>query len=248
MSKKIFKNSQVNVGGNFKVKVPMKMLIKQDTKSEEIISALNEGDFEDDFENEEDSKNFISKIKTEAIKIIEEAQASAENLKSEIINEAKKQGYQEGKAEAEKQYLQSVNESIRMKEKAHSEYTKMIKDAEKDILQMIFDICRKIIGKEISQDKDIIISLIKQAYAQATNKDSVIIKVSSQDYEFLMSNRDKLILSEEAEENINIKKDYDLKPGACILEYPFGIIDTGVETRLRKIEEAFLESIRDVHD
>mgnify|MGYP006289159171 FL=1 len=236
------------MGGNFKVKVPINMLLNQDTKSEEIIQSLNEGDYVDDFENEEDSKRFISKIKTEAIKIIEEAQAEAENLKSEIINEAQKQGYQEGKAEAENEYLQSINEAIQIKEKTHTEYKKMIKDAEVDILQIIFDICRKVVGKELSQDREIVLSYIRQAYEQVTKKDSVIIKVSSKDYDFLVSNRDKLKLPEEELESINIKRDYYLKPGACILEYPFGIIDTGVETKLRKIEEAFLESVRDVPD
>ena len=255
MYNKIFKSDQVSLGIPVQIRVPVnfqtiKMAYKPEAKedSDELEKEAAEAE-EDNSENYED---IIQKAKEEAEAIIEEAELEAQrilesaeieafNRKQSIEDESRQKGFETGYEEAKSMYEDLLSEAEFVKEHASVEYCEIMAGIEKDALELIMNIAEKVIGEEISLNKENIISIVGQALEKCSNREEIAVKVSVQDYDFLVDNKEKLLSMVDGIENLEIKRDHSLKPGDCLVETPYGSIDAGVQTKLRKIEEAFMK-------
>lgn len=249
MSNKIFKNYQVNVGVPFQIKTPLNFAtIKK-------INALEQAQEEDtsftakeDAEGitaraREEAENIVKEAQLEAIRFMEEAQREIESSRNAVEDEARKQGYEDGLNAAQKQYEDLLQEAELIREQAKMEYKETLAGIENDALEMIMDIARNVIGTDLSFNKEDMLYLVKQAFDKCTNKESIILRISPEDYEYITQNKERLSAMVEGLGEFEIKRDASMKPGACIVETPLGNIDAGVETKLRKMEESFRQLI-----
>lgn len=246
MSSKIFKNYQVNVGVPFQVRVPLNF---QTIKAADAVEhSIHNDDYNDKIT--EDAGGEIEKAREEAELILKEAQLEAlrimENTEREIeVNklaieeEARRIGYENGFSEAKKQYEDLIQEAEFIREHARAEYREVLESIESDAINVILEIAKKVIGIEISFNKEDILYLVKQAFEKCGNKENIVLKTSPEDYDFLVINKDKLLSMVEGIGDLEIKKDSSLKEGACIVETAFGSVDAGVQTKLNKIEQVF---------
>lgn len=243
MYSKIFKNYQINLGNPFQVKVPVSI----ETIKTVDISVEPETDNEDVKEDpeeiiekaREEASLIIREAEFEASRILEEAKAEAERECEKLKEEARQAGYCDGEEAARKQYEDLIKEAELIRENAKIEYGEILAGLENDVVEMILDVSRKVVGTEISQNRETILHLVRQAFEKCNSSENIILKVSPEDYDYLSENRELLISMTETAGDFDIKKDLSLKPGFCVLETPFGSIDAGVETKLAKIEEAF---------
>ena len=238
MYDKILKNYQISLGIPFKVKIPDKfqqVVLKNEPAQTDDDSAANE--------EEQNPERIIARARNEAEleaeRIIKNAVNRAEQERSAIEEKAFQKGYEDGIAKAEKIYKDLLQEAEFIREHAKTEYNEILRGMEADIIDMILDISRKVVGAEIRQNRDSIVYLVKQAFEKCANKDNVILKVSTEDYGFLNENKELLRSEVEGPEEYEIKKDSSLKQGSCIIETSFGAIDGSAYTKLGKIEEAF---------
>ncbi|MCX7746996.1 MAG: FliH/SctL family protein [Clostridia bacterium] len=250
MSSKIFKNYQVNVGMPFQIRSPFQYqaAVKE---SRPVDTDRME---EDRYKTQEESANIVAKAREDAEMIIKEAQYEAmrlientqqemEEFKRNVEEEARQQGYEHGFTEAQKQYQDLIQEAEITREHAMMEYKQILEGIEQDAVSVILEVARKVIGAEISFNKEDLLYLVKEAFEHCTHRESVTLKVSPDDYAYLTQNKDKLLSMVQGMGDLEIKKDASLSVGACILETPYGSIDAGVNTKLKKIEEAFRELI-----
>jgi flagellar assembly protein FliH len=248
---KIFKNYQVNVGIPFQVKAPINFdtIKKMNTAvKEENEETEEKGDFHQHTEDhtqeliqraQEDADAIIKEAEFEALRLMEDAQREVEEIRLVVEEEARRKGYEEGFDEAKKQYEDLIQEAEFIRGHARAEYKEVLEGMESDAINVILDIARKVIGIEISVNREDVLYLVKKAFEKCSNKENVVLKVSPEDYEFLNGARDKLLAMIEGAGELEIKKDSSLKLGACIIDTPFGSIAAGVDTKLKKIEEAF---------
>lgn len=246
MSNKIFKNYQVNMGMPFQVK----SLFNFDTiKKINIIEAQEKRELDIDIPRHDpdeiinkardQAEAIIEEAKLEAQKILEMAENELNDLKRSVEEEAWQKGYEEGLNEAKRQCDNALQEAQLIREEAKVAYENILKNAEADTVEVILDIARKVIGAEISFNKENILYLVKQAFEKCTNKEHMVLKVSIEDYEYIMDNMDRFRSMLEGISEFEVKKDASMKAGDCIVETSFGTVDAGVNTRLEKIEEAF---------
>jgi len=179
----------------------------------------------------------ISTAKAEAAKITETAKIEA----SRIENEASKKGFLEGKEEARKKCEELLKEAEIIRERAQEEHDRILAGMEKEIISLVLSISRKVISDELKNNRERIIDIVRQGISKCTYKKSLILKVSCEDYDFLISNRDLLLSKFDEIKDIDIRKDYSLETGSCIVETPLGNVDAGANTKMKKIEESFLE-------
>ena len=251
MYKKVFKNHQVNMGMPFQVKNPINYdALKKITESEEqtIDKELSEEEVEKQGEEKaeeiiaqakEEAELILQEAHLEAQRLIENAQMEIEELKRVTEEEARNRGYEDGVNEAKQQHEDLIKEAEFIRQHAQSEYDEVLQSIEGDAVNMVLDIARKVIGTEISQNKESVLHLVKQAFDSCSNKENLVLRVSDFEYEFLLENKENLLSLLEGVSDIEIKKDTSLKEGACIVETPFGTVDAGVQTKYEKIEEAF---------
>lgn len=197
-----------------------------------------------------ESADIIARAETEANRIIDAAKFKAERSRDKTIEEASlnaakmleqahAEGLTEGRREGKAEYDGLIGEARLIRGDAEREYKTLIAGAEADALDLILGIAEKVIGEEIEYNRKSLIYLVRDAFANCTNKENVILKVSPNDFEYICDNRDTLLSMAEGLDNLEIKKDLALIPGACNIETPFGNLDAGVLTRFIKIKEAF---------
>ncbi|GAE88960.1 FliH/SctL family protein [Acetivibrio straminisolvens] len=257
-SNKIFKSSQINIGIPVQIKVPINYQNIKRVKESEIDfdSCINEKSeiFGKKCENEKvvnekeilekaekEAEEIIKQAELEAAKILEEAREKGMQLIAEIEEDSRQRGFEKGYEEAKNQYEDLLQEAELIRENALKEYKETLQGIEKDAMNVILDISRKVIGTEISMNKDKLLEMIAQAFERCSNRESITLKVSLADYDFIVENKDRILSTVEGIGQLEIVKDQALKLGALILETPYGSVDAGMDTKLKKIEEAFFK-------
>lgn len=172
---------------------------------------------------------------------MEEAKEKGLLLMAEIEEDSRQKGFEKGYEEAKSQYEDLIQEAELIRENALKEYQETLQSIEKDALNIILDISRKVIGTEISMNKEKLLEMIAQAFERCSNRENITLKVSSADYDFIIENKDRILSMVEGIGQLEIVKDQALKLGALILETPYGSVDAGMDTKLKKIEEAFFK-------
>lgn len=250
MSNRLFKNYQVNVGLPFQIKPALNFQTIRHIDDEDDIE-----DKEDDFNEIKVRENIIEEARTEAdmiiqeakyeaLRIVEDADKSAKESYSIMTEEARVKGYEDGFNEVKKQYEDLLTEAEYIREHARIEYNDVLASIESDAVNIILDIAKKVIGNELSTNKENILFLIRQAFEKCANKENIILKVSPDDFEYICENKESLLSMVEGIGELDIKKESSLKSGGCIVETPLGSIDASLQTKLKKIEESFRELIK----
>jgi len=245
----VYKNYQINVGVPFHIEAPA---IFQNTKCTEKKpvddSAATDVIPEETIEKQlqtarEQADAMIREAEIEAERIIEQAHRDAEEKMNIVLEEARKKGYEKGYAEGKKQYEDLIKEAQMLKENCLHEYKQTLDGMESDIIDMILDIAKKVVGNEIQTNRNVVLELVKEAFDRCTNREKMILKVSSEDYNYVVENKEEILSAVEGIEDFDIKEDSSMKPGSCIVETPFGSVDTGIDTKISKIEETFMQAV-----
>lgn len=248
LSSKIFKNYQVNVGIPFQIRNPINFHTLQHAALDDE-DGLEEKEGIDYTEREtaenilakarEDAELMVKEAQFEALRLLENTEREANESKIFIGEEARKIGYEEGYNEAQKQCEDILQEAESVRENARTEYREVLESVEADVVNVILDVAGKVIGEEISSNKENILHLVRQAFEKCSNKENMTLKVSPEDYAYIVENKEKLHSLVEGIGDLEIKKEGSLKAGACLIETPYGNIDAGIHVKFKKIEEAF---------
>lgn len=252
MYNKIYKNYQINLGVPFQVNQSLNF---------QTIKRVDAGNKEDDRElyikpqeDVETREQILKSAREEAEMIIKEANYEAERMISEIqneaienanaiIEEARQKGFEEGYSEVKKQYEDLLQEAEFIKEHARVEYKEVLESIESDAVNVVLDIARKVLGMEISTNKEVVLGLIKQAFEKCSSKENVVLKVSNEDFDYVCDNKDIILGKIDGIGELDVKKDSSLRAGGCIVETAYGTIDASMETKFKKIEDAFRDVI-----
>lgn len=248
------------MGEPVKIRIPtsfqtVKMAYKLDAEDDEGYgkNLLNIGK-----DGRANIEEMVQEAKNQSEKMLKAAESRAKGIIEVAMNEAKEKaiaieeearqigfekGYEQGYEEAKKMYEELVAEAELIKERAIDEYNKAMSQIEADALELIMDVSRKVIGEQITLNKEYLIHLVGEALGKSSNRENIMLKVSNQDYDFVMDNKEKILSMVEGVGTLDIKRDPALNPGDCLVETPYGSIDAGVETKLRKIEEAFMKMV-----
>lgn len=245
MSSKIFKNYQVNVGSPFEIKAPLNFdSIKkvslneiEDVTQEELVMEQDPRELTD--KAREQAQMIVEEAKQEADILISTAESEISALKKAVEEEAWQKGYEDGLNAAQSEYAALLQEAENIKIQAGQDYEKILESIENDTVDVILEIARKVVCTEISINKEDILYLIKQAFEKCSNKEGIVLRVSQHDYSYVMDNIDALRSMIQGSPEFEVKKDTSLNEGDCLVETLFGTIDAGVQTKIKKIEEAF---------
>ncbi len=245
MYNKVFKNNQVTYGRPYQIKIPVNLQALAEEAEEELRISLEKEEVESREvileKAREEAALIIKEAEYEAARIIEEAVAEAGNSKKAIFEEAWQKGYDEGNQSAKEQYEGIICEADSIRDSAREEHDQVLAGMETEIIALVNEVARKVIGNELATSPDTVIHLARQAIDMCSNKNDVVLKVAPEDYEYIEENGDRFKEIIPCSADVAVKQDFSLEPGACIVDTPFGSVDAGVGTRLQKIEEDFRE-------
>ncbi|CAD7774373.1 V-type proton ATPase subunit E [Candidatus Methanoperedenaceae archaeon GB37] len=186
--------------------------------------------------------SFIFEQKKQEIEhLLEKAKKEAEIIKKKAYEEGFIKGKNEGLELEKKRLSEIVHNLINGLSEINYLKEKMVKQLEKNMIILIKEISKKVILNETFTNKEIVKNLIKQALQQLIDKTHVDIKVSPQDFEYLLKFKKKFLEEVEGLKHINIIKEKKVKPGGFIIETDAEILDGRIEKRLENIFKAIEE-------
>lgn len=185
------------------------------------------------------AQEILQKAREEAKKIIDEAKVFIEEEREIVLEQAKKNGFEEGYNQAMRHCEDILQEVGMMKQRALEDYKIFLQNVENELVSIIIDVTKKVIASELDLNKEKILHMIKSAFDTCLQKDHVILKVSKNDYEYIVDSKNKLLAMVRGIGEIEIKVDHSLEQGGCILETPYGSVDASINTKLKEIEKVF---------
>jgi type III secretion protein L len=177
----------------------------------------------EEFEELLSAKQILEKAKEESEKAISEAHAESIAIKEKAYDE----GFQEG--------LNRFNDQMLLFE----DKLKVLKhELQKAVLPLVLKATRKIIGAELKQNPDSILSIVMQSIKSVTQAKVIKLYVCKSDLEILESEKDELKKNFENLESFHIEERSDIEPGSCIIETERGILNATLENQYRALERA----------
>jgi len=229
-----------------------RMILDAKSQAERIVQEA-----QDTAQNEIQSKTSEAQLlkqqaEDEANKIIEDAKKQAADLETEVRktldgelkaaqdkgrDEGKEAGYAEGKAEVER----LVSRTQVMLERAQDKRGEILNETEKEIIDLVLLISRKVI-KVISENQEgVIISNIIQALRKVKSKGTCLIRVNMEDLQLATEHKEEFIKLVEGVKDIQILEDTTVDKGGCIIQTEFGEIDARISSQLAELENKILE-------
>lgn len=175
------------------------------------------------------SQEILSQAKEEAKRIFSEAESEAEERKQEIFSQARQDGYEAGCLEA-KQELEDRKKELEEYEKELSRnYEKQVSEIEPAFVEILIKYIRKLTGVICDERRDIITYLIDSEIKQQENGKSYIVRVSPQDYETVVKQRERFeaLIAQDAQ--LEIIEDRQLGRLKCMIEIDSRLFDCSLD-------------------
>lgn len=217
---------------------------------EDVVEQLLTGS-ED--ENEAVDSQNPDDVKNQLAAAIEEANEQARSIKDEanevlaqahmeagkIIEDAKRTGYEQGAYNAREEYESKAEalerEYEQKKAQLEKEYNDMKAAIEPELVETITEVFRKITYTVAEDNKEIIIGLINGVMKNSDISNEFVIRVSPDDYRFLVNNQGKIYCAVSKEVNMDIVEDAAMKKNQCIIESDTGVYDCSLDIELNNL-------------
>jgi len=175
-------------------------------------------------------------------------QDKAQQFEKQIEEERKasyEKGLQEGEEKGRKAGEEQIKDSLDTLKKVLDEISnkksQILIDAEKTIVGLAFNIASEIVKKEINEDDEIIVNIVKDALKYAAEEGKLIIRLNPDDLKIVQEK--VLFPSSKGGKNVEIIGDKSISQGGCYVETNSGEIDATLETRLKEMEKKLVESL-----
>lgn len=155
--------------------------------------------------------------------------------------ESYQRGLQDGKNLAERGLLNVFKGLRTAAEDLQLLREKTLRDSEDDLLNLAFAIARKIISREVTQDRQMVLHLIKTAISGLNEQDELLIRLHPDDYAMLTSTNSMTLQKELSTVRFQLKADPTVEIGSCQIETERGTVDAGFEAQLDEVYRRLLE-------
>ena len=194
-------------------------------------------------------EKMLAELEAERNKLIEKTNSEVtmmKNLASEEIardkaialEAAKREGYEIGIRQAEEELAKGKADLELVRKRLEEEYEDKMFDLEPQFVRHITNIYEKVFQIELSDKKDIVLNILRNAMQKVEGTKNYIIHVSREDYSFVNENKEVLIqASLSADVIVDVVEDMTMKQGDCMIETANGIFDCGIDTQLSAIKK-----------
>ena len=208
----------------------------------DFVSLQIGGEKDADFVSLEESGDNYRKRK-EAEDILGKAQEKATSLEREAYEKGFAQGEKDGLELGEKKGLKVVENIENFFIEMSNLKKEILKQYEKEILELIFAIAKKIIRHQMSSDEKAVEDTVVEALRLAVEKSEITLRVNPEDFDYVERLRPDFFAKFEELKSIMVTSDPSITRGGCFLETAYGDLDARVETQLEKIYQS-LEGVR----
>ena len=229
----------------------------QGIKAERVAELVGEGEenIPEESVNEISEREIMLQQATEEIEAMKaQALAEIEQARVQIVEEAKKTGYQEGFAKGkqegyDKGHEEGLNSVAKEREEVlrdaslriaqiEEEYQKKLDELEPQFIETLTGIYEHIFHVSLKNSRDLIVYLIANTMRNLEGSNGYLIHVSREDYPFVSMQKKELVKGTGIQiDDIDILEDATLGRSECMIETGNGVFDCGLGTQLEALNE-----------
>lgn len=179
--------------------------------------------------------------------------ATAQRQGKEILLQATQKGYSEGYAKGMEEgraqaFAEAAEETQRIRREANDMVaraeeirTKLIRDAEEEVVELTMTIASKVIHSHVEVKRDTVVHLATEALDRAVAAGYYTVFVNPDDVEILKEYISELRRSASGNSRIHIIPDGSVSMGGCKVESEQGMVDVTLESQLEQIRKTLRE-------
>lgn len=194
--------------------------------------------------SEDERLQMIEELLQEARQEADEIIKKAEAYRADVEQAAMEKGLNQARETFENEVVERVNaevspmretltQTIARVSALESEITSKI---ENELLEFALEISKKIVGREVTIDREVALTLVKISLAKLHNRTFAQIYMNSQDLAFVEAHRDRLNF----QGSLELVEDNSISPGGCLVHTETGDIDARIESQFDEIAHGLL--------
>lgn len=145
------------------------------------------------------------------------------------------QGLTEGKNLAERGLFNAFKTLRTSTEQILSLREKILRESEDELLHLIMLVARKVIIREIAQDRTLLANLVHNAVAGLPDHDEIIVRINPDDYALITSGHEDMLPNDVLQRKMSLKPDPTIMIGCCKVETSMGVVDATLDSQLDEI-------------
>ena len=171
----------------------------------------------------------------------ERAKEITKKFRDEGYREGKEQGYkkgyEDGYDEGKKESNKLIKEALSIKDSYVKKRNRLLKEAEKDLVELVISVYEKVLNKKVEEDTDIIVDLILNGIDNLEISQTLTIIVPKESYDSVNKSRDIILAKASLIDELDIRVNSNMKKGDCILETTKGSVDVSVDNQLNEVRD-----------
>ena len=188
----------------------------------------------------ENSQMEIGELKQQLTDEAAQMRQQTEMELEQIREEARKHGYEEGRAagaeSAHEDLVLAIDRVRKIASAILAKRTGIILEAEDQIINLIRLIARKVVRVFVEEHKGVVVENVRQALNQAGKSSAITIRINPEDFQVNEQMLNEIANEFEKQGVINFHEDVAIDKGGVIVETDFGQIDSRISTQLQEIE------------
>jgi flagellar assembly protein FliH len=209
--------------------------------NEFVVPRLDEFQFEEQIIETEpfdslDAEDILQNARNEAARILAQAEANGEIIEQvaqeKAVHEAKA-GFETEVAERVAEIRGQLAETIKEISALSEEITAR---AENDLVELALQIAKKIVGREVTIDREIALTLVKVSLGKLHNRAVAEVHLNPEDFAFVEAHREKL----DFRGSLELVEDRSISVGGCLIHTETGDIDARIKSQFDEIAYGLL--------
>lgn len=173
----------------------------------------------------------------------------AEDKAAHLEREAYDKGFSQGEKDGLELGLKKAEKTVANLERLFGELSalkqKLVRSHEKEIVNIIFTIARKIVGDQGLRDESLIQRTVLKALHLAADRSEISLRLHPDDVQWIEKVKPELFAEFKELKHLSVTPDPSLGRGGCLLESPCGDVDGRIETQLEEIYQVMDEAFKE---
>jgi flagellar assembly protein FliH len=189
----------------------------------------------------EEADKILADVKQRAENLMAETRKTLEDERKAAFEEGKEAGRLEGYAEGKVEVDRLIQRTQVVLERAQDKRGEILIETEKEIVDLVLLIARKVVKVIADNQREVIISNVVKALRKVRDRGNIIIHVNLVDLKLTTEHTKDFIKMMEGVKSMQVMEDSSVDPGGCIIETDFGEIDARIASQLAELESKILE-------
>ncbi len=167
--------------------------------------------------------------------LLRAAKEKALFLEQQAYEKGFAQGEKDGLALGQKRLEAVIENAQRVVQHIESSREALYKQFERDMVQLVLSISKKILGHPAAVKEETILSTVRESFNRVLDQRKVTVRLHPGDYDVLVAHADRVPWPTSESARVKMMKDPTISRGGCYLETAFGDVDGTMEGQFEQI-------------